>query len=141
MKNIAFPRFPYDEYQRRLKKGSELMDKYGVDALVLTASANMYYFAQVEWQTISADRLKRIVIFPKDHEPTIIGYYVSSAVLQSYVEDVRDCIVPSKGILTNTPIWFRNKVVDAFRDLKLDNKVIGLDTDPRYNGNVVTITS
>ena len=55
-KEVRFPRFPYDEFKKRLAKVRELMRKYGIDALLLFAPENLYYYTGFKKENLAVGK-------------------------------------------------------------------------------------
>lgn len=118
--------FPTDEYQMRLKKARNLMDKYEFDALLVTAKENVLYFSGL--QTVGWDSKHRPlgVILPREGGPTMVIPESLAVVAKetSWVDDVRLWGGFKKPNLPKDPI---TGIVDALKDLGLSDKRIGME--------------
>lgn len=121
-----FAPFPVDEYQMRYKKARDLMGKYELDGLLLTAKENVVYFTGL--QTVGWDSKHRPlgVILPRDGAPVSIIPESLAIVSKetSWVDDVRLWGGFKKPNLPKDPII---GICDALRSLGLADKRIGME--------------
>jgi len=63
---VRFPRFPYEEYEGRVSKARELMGKHGIDALLLFAPEDIFYYTGFKKENLAVEkRWRRGLYFRK----------------------------------------------------------------------------
>jgi Xaa-Pro aminopeptidase len=92
----VYDKFSPTEYQRRHQHAKQLMERDGLDALILTGGKNIYSFGgAVTWATGLIDQrgVCQYVVLPKDGEPMLIyphaGCHIEAARLMVGISDVR----------------------------------------------------
>ena len=126
-KEVHFPRFPKEEFQGRLAKAKELMGKFGIDALLLFAPENIYYYTGFKKENIPVEkRWRRGVILPKNGQPVMLAgnEVFFNATITSWVEDIRGWGGPPE---LGRPQNFLNAFVQILQDLDLHRKVLGME--------------
>jgi Xaa-Pro aminopeptidase len=121
------PHIPEYEFNLRIAKAKKLLAKHGLDAMILFAEENKYYYggyrdAIMMW----TDRWRHCFIVSQEHDPVFVG----EAILDSNVRRttwVRDARYWSGVKVWRVHIAFIDVLVDTLIDLKLDNKVIGME--------------
>jgi Xaa-Pro aminopeptidase len=84
--------FPRSEFERRTQKARELMDGVGMDALLITAEMNYYYFSghrgHAPWSTFTRPL---VMILPKESDPVVLVHLFTEPETSSrtWVNDVR----------------------------------------------------
>jgi len=130
MKEPLFAEFPVSEYKFRHKRARELMDEYGLDALILTEEENLRYFTG--YRTVDFDIKPdfQMFILPRDDKSDgviIIPMHLVGASKMSCIEDVRHW----KGEGPESKEDFRggpvDTVVDTIKYLKSDKGKIGME--------------
>jgi len=103
--------FPREEYQRRCRAAQAAMRASGIDALVLTAEANLNYFTGhrhfAPWTTFTRPEL---CLLPASGDPTLIvhAFLEADARRDSGLTDVRPYMP-----LTGTPVDLIREVIEA----------------------------
>jgi Xaa-Pro dipeptidase len=120
--------FPVEEYQRRIRKTKEQMDKRGMQLLLVTDPANMNYLTGYDGWSFYVHQ--GVVVSLDDDQPFWFGREQDSngARLTSFLSD--DCIFgyPDHYVqsrYTHTMRW----VADLLRQKGLDKKRFGLEMD------------
>lgn len=126
-KEVRFPRFPYDEFKKRLARVRELMGKYGIDAVLLFAPENLYYYTGFKKENLAVGkRWRRSAIIPKDGEPVMLmgNEVFFNATITSWVEDIRGWGGPPE---LGRPQNFIEAYIQVIRELDLHQKVLGME--------------
>ncbi|MFX0200092.1 MAG: aminopeptidase P family N-terminal domain-containing protein, partial [Candidatus Hodarchaeota archaeon] len=126
-REVRFPRFPQNEYKQRLSKARDLMGKYGIDALLLFAPENLYYYTGFKKENLPLEkRWRRGVIIPKNGDPVMLmgNEVFFNATLTSWVEDIRGWGGPPE---LGRPQNFVEAFVELIKELDLQNKVLGME--------------
>jgi len=92
MRNPAFYNIPKEEYQQRIKKSKELLEKFKMDALVVYDPENVRYYTGFNKVGMGVERRWRMgFIILKDRDPIFIVPYVmeKASVHQIWVDDIR----------------------------------------------------
>lgn len=114
--------YSVEEYKARHGRAVELIAAAGMDAIMVTAEANINYFSgfrhHAPWTTHTRPE---ILIIPVDSDPVLIvqGFLVYDAKLDTWITDVR-----GYPTLTGTPI---DLVVGVIKELGLEGKIIGAE--------------
>ncbi len=114
--------FDREEYVNRHSRLVELLDKNGLDALMVTAEPNVSYYSGwrnfIPWWTYSRPY---ILILTKYHNPVLLvqGFHHYDASHDSWIKDVR-----RYDSLTGVPAVI---VADLYKELGLMGKRIGLE--------------
>jgi Xaa-Pro dipeptidase len=92
----VYDKFSPDEYQRRHQHAQKVMERDGLDALILTGGKNIYSFGgAVTWATGLIDQrgVCQYVVLPKEGEPMLIyphaGCHIEAARRMVGIRDVR----------------------------------------------------
>lgn len=78
--------FPEQEYQTRLDRVREMMDRRGLDALLLTSPENVYYLCGLDHQGYFA---YQALILPRQGQPLLVTRAMERAIVRDQVRDVR----------------------------------------------------
>ncbi|OGO20720.1 MAG: hypothetical protein A2Z14_01140, partial [Chloroflexi bacterium RBG_16_48_8] len=94
--DTVYDKFSPAEYQRRKKHAQQVMERDGLDALILTGGKNIYSFGgAVTWATGLIDQrgVCQYVVMPKEGEPMLIyphaGCHIEAARQMVGIRDVR----------------------------------------------------
>jgi Xaa-Pro aminopeptidase len=121
------PHIPEEEFKLRIAKVKETMAKHGMDAMILFAEENKYYYGGYRDAALMfTDRWRHCFIVSQEHEPVFVGESVLENNLKktTWVKDGRFwCGIKPWRL----PLKFNDLLVDTLIDLKLDNKVIGME--------------
>lgn len=116
--------FERPELQRRAERARELMDRHGLDALLVTgdfsAGMNYYYLSGHLPRDYQLNYSRpHVMVLPKDGEPFlwIYGINVENAKAQSWVDDVRAYDPPFSG----------EALATALKEQGLDAATIGVE--------------
>ena len=103
------------------------MAKHGLDAMVLFADENKYYYGGYRDAALMfTDRWRHCFIVSQEHDTVFVGESIldSNVRKTTWVKDTRYwCGVKPWRL----PLKFIEVFVDTMIDLKLDNKVIGME--------------
>jgi Xaa-Pro aminopeptidase len=124
-------KFSREEYSSRLEKLRGLMDRNGLDAVVVTNHQNVNYFAGITsilagipggYGTVRP----LIVVLPKNLEPTVIVQFTDegNARANSWISDVRSWV--------NLPFHHR-PLESVLRDKGLDSRKIGMELSREFH--------
>ncbi len=126
------PHIPQSDFNLRIEKAKQTMAKHGIDAMVLFAEENKYYYGGYRDAALMfTDRWRHCIIVSQEHDPVFVG----ESVLDSNVRKttwIRDCRYWCAIKAWRLPIRFLDVFVDTMIDLKLDNKVIGMEYGPHH---------
>jgi len=125
MKHPPYAEIPYEEYRGRLDKAHGLMEQEGIDALLLFAGKNVYYYSGYR-RTVDTVKVEGILI-PKRHPPVMLMPQLTSRYCEKavWIEDIR----PYSGApYLNYPKTAVDLATQTLQDLGLDRAVIGLET-------------
>ena len=126
-REVRFPHFPYEEYERRLTKAKELMGRYGIDALLLFAPEDIFYYTGFKKENIAVEkRWRRGCVFPKKGEIVMLmgNEVFFNATITSWVKDIRGWGGPPE---LGRPQDFVDGYVGLIKEMDLHNKVLGLE--------------
>ena len=89
--NLQYAMFSRKEMESRYARARELMERRGIDALLISGEENFQYFAGTAASLALHYSLTRpsIFILPADREPIIVTQGKDNLVLGSYVTDIR----------------------------------------------------
>jgi Xaa-Pro dipeptidase len=124
---VMFQRFPYEEYETRVSKAKDLMGKYGVDALLLFAPENIFYYTGFKKENFAVEkRWRRGAILPKNGEMAMLmgNEVFFNAKVTSWVRDIRPWGGP---VELGRPQNFVEAFIQLIRDLDLHHKVLGME--------------
>jgi Xaa-Pro aminopeptidase len=124
---VRFPRFPYEEYKNRVSRARDLMGKYGVDALLLFAPENIFYYTGFKKENFAIEkRWRRGVILPKNGEMIMLtgNEVFFNATVTSWVRDIRAWGGP---VELGRPQNFVEGFVQLIKDVDLHHKVLGME--------------
>ncbi len=121
------PYMPREEFEFRIQRAKALLARHGIDAMVLFAYGNkQYYGGFLESNYRFTDRWRHCIIVSQEHDPVFVG----ESVLNNNISKttwIKDARLWSAIKLWRLPVRFMDVFLDAIHDLKLDNKVIGLE--------------
>ena len=126
------PHIPEEEFKLRTAKAKELLAKHGIDAMVLFADGNKYYYGGYREANLRfTARWRHCVIVSQEHDPVFVGESVLNNGIQktTWIKDARYW---SMVKVWRLPVRFMDVFVDTMIDLNLDNKVIGLEYGPGH---------
>ena len=126
------PHIPKGEFDLRIRKAKKLLAKHGIDALLLFAEENKYYYGGYRDAALMfTDRWRHCIIVSQEHDPVFVG----ESVLDSNVRKttwIRDSRYWCGVKAWRFPIRFIDVLVDTLISLHLDNKVIGMEYGPHH---------
>ena len=129
-KEKPFAEIPYEEYKLRIEKGKELAAKHKIDALLLFSPTNIrYYTGFVKTSTVTGPWIRRSAVIPIKGEPVLVGNFMVYAPATTWVKDIRERLTSATDSKPYAELF-----IETIKDLKLDNKVLGIDLDPWYPG-------
>ena len=121
------PHIPKQEFDLRIAKAKQLLAKHGIDAMILFAEENKYYYCGYRDAALMfTDRWRHCFIVSQEHDPVFVGESIldSNVRKTTWVRDVRYwCGIKAWRL----PIHFNDVLVDTLISLNLDNKVIGME--------------
>jgi len=121
------PHIPKEEFDLRIAKAKDLLAKHGIDAMVLFAEEDKYYYGGYRDAALMfTDRWRHCFIVSQEHDPVFVG----ESILDSNVRKttwVTDCRYWAGVKQWRLPIRFIDLFVDTMTSLGLDNKVIGME--------------
>lgn len=121
------PHIPEKEFKQRTEKAKKLLAKHGLDAMILFAEENKYYYGGYRDAALMfTDRWRHCFIVSQEHDTVFVGESIldSNVRKTTWVNDTRYWA----GIKSwRLPLRFNDVLVDTIIDLKLDNKVIGME--------------
>jgi Xaa-Pro aminopeptidase len=126
------PYIPKEEFEGRTRKAKELLARHGMDAMVLFAYSNkQYYGGYREANMRHTDRWRHCFIVSQDHDTVFVGESVlhNGVTKTTWVKDLR---LWSSVTLWRLPTRFLDVFTATMSDLRLDNKVIGLEMGPGH---------
>ncbi|MFH2066126.1 MAG: Xaa-Pro peptidase family protein [Pseudomonadota bacterium] len=126
------PHLPKAEFDLRISKAKELLVKHGLDAIVLFAEENKYYYGGFRDAILMfTDRWRHCIIVSQEHEPVFVGEIVldSQVMKTTWIRDARYWTAIKAFRL---PTRFIDAFLDTMISLKLDNKVIGMEYGPHH---------
>jgi Xaa-Pro aminopeptidase len=121
------PHIPESEFNLRTDKAKKLLAKHGLDAMILFAEENKYYYGGYRDAALMfTDRWRHCFIVSQDHDTVFVGESIldSNVRKTTWVKDTRYWAGIKQWRL---PLKFNDILVDTLIDLKLDNKVIGME--------------
>lgn len=121
------PHIPEEEFNLRIAKAKQTLAKHGMDAMILFAEENKYYYGGYRDAALMfTDRWRHCFIVSQEHDTVFVGESVldNNVNKTTWVKDARFwCGIKSWRL----PLKFNDLLVDTLIELKLDNKVIGLE--------------
>jgi len=126
-REVRFPRFPYTEFQQRLGKVKELMGKNGIDALLLFAPENLYYYTGFKKENVAMEkRWRRGAIILKDGDPMMLmgNEVFFNATLTSWIKDIKGWGGPPE---LGRPQNFIEAYIQLIKEIDLHRKVLGME--------------
>jgi len=136
---VHYPNIPYDEYQRRIDLAKHLLSEHGLDAMVLFAPVNWYYYGGFTDPAQMHNEAWRVaLIITQDRDPVAVGdtNFIWTFAHVSWVEDVRfhfaqkhPAYAPIASGTTFYKVFF-----DTIKSLGLHNKTIGFETGAEIAG-------
>jgi Xaa-Pro dipeptidase len=91
-KGVNFPNMPRDEYEARIRRARELMQKHKVDALLLFAPEDLYYYTGFKKENFPIEKKwRRGAIIPLEGDPAMLmgNEVYFNAFTTSWVKDIR----------------------------------------------------
>lgn len=121
------PHIPKAEFDLRTAKTKQILAKHGIDAMILFSEENKYYYGGYRDAALMfTDRWRHCIIVSQDHDPVFVGESIldSNVRKTTWIKDTRSwCGVK----IWRLPLKFNDVLVNTIIDLKLDNKVIGME--------------
>lgn len=121
------PHIPEEEFNQRIAGAKQTLARHGMDAMILFAEENKYYYGGYRDAALMfTDRWRHCFIVSQEHDPVFVGESVLENNLKktTWVRDGRFwCAIKPWRL----PLKFNDLLVDTLIDLKLDNKVIGME--------------
>jgi Xaa-Pro dipeptidase len=124
---VRFPHLPREEYEGRFRKAKELMSKYGIDALLLFAPENLYYYTGFKKENFAVEkRWRRGAIIPKDADPVMLmgNEVFFNAVTSTWVNDIRGWGGKQEF---GRPQDFMEAFTGIIKELALYDKTLGME--------------
>lgn len=115
-----YPDFPVEEYEHRYARARALMEKQGIDALLITAETNYLYFTGHRSPQNPVDKIRPyVVLLPRDRDPVVfvMPFEEGHVRFTTWITDVRPY-----GLLQHNTV-----IADTLRDLRLDGGRIGCE--------------
>ena len=124
MKQAPYAELPKDEYESRLNKAQELMQKSGLDAILLFGNRDVYYYSGYR-RTVATVKVEGILI-PAAHAPVMFVPQLTSRYCEKavWVEDVRFYGGAAHLSYAKTVVDLVAQTLDEFA---LDSGTIGLE--------------
>ncbi|MDP6182759.1 MAG: Xaa-Pro peptidase family protein [Gammaproteobacteria bacterium] len=139
--NVKWPLIPREEFRHRIENTQRLLAASAMDAMVLFAPANWWYYAGwTDAGFMHCPAWRCCVIVLPDRDPVIVAhgaYAYFGIASSSWVDDVRPW--------SEEPIWatphsdFWVCLFDTLADLNLSDKVLGVETGPQFTMNYLSI--
>lgn len=135
MKRPNFSYFPKEEYERRYRKASKLMEKYNIDLLLVTSKENISYFMGYDFGELEIDDkyFYCFGILPKDMslKPTLlVGEGNEGTASMSWVEDKRFFTYSKKQFMG---MQYMDLLIEIIKEKGLDKSNLGLELGPGMN--------
>lgn len=122
-----YPHIPKEEFDLRIARAKQIMARHGLDAMILFAEENKYYYGGYRDAALMfTDRWRHCIIVSQEHAPVFVG----ESVLDGNVRKttwIKDCRYWCGVKAWRLPLKFIDLLVDTLISLKLDNKVIGME--------------
>ena len=130
LRDVKWPRMPHDEYHRRIDKAKELLTKHKMDAVLLFSPTSWFYYGG--WTDVAQmhnDVWRSAMILCQDRDPVVVAHtaFQSCLTLTSHIEEARYWNSESRK---RYPRSFLRLFLDTIRDLRLDDKVLGIEAGP-----------
>ncbi len=112
--------FPEQEYQERYRRAQELMERDGLDALIVSEKNNYWYFSGLISYQLDHIQRPQICILPKRGKPTLLVYGNDKAKAKAlpWVGDVRAYVdVP----------FPENMIADSLKEMALGEAKLGFE--------------
>ncbi len=126
------PHIPRVEFDARILRARQLLEKYETDAMILFSYDNKYYYGGYRESNIRyTHRWRHCLILSQEHDPVFIGEWV----LNNSVEKttwIKDSRYWSPVKLWNLPDSFMDVLVNTIRELNLEHSRIGLEYGSEY---------
>jgi Xaa-Pro dipeptidase len=131
---VKWPLIPYEEYRLRVDKAREWLVNSEIDALVLFAPANWWYYGG--WTDdgfMHCPCWRSCMIVLQGQDPVIVGHLAHTlwdVATTCWVEDIRPW--------SEEPLWgtshqtFWPLLFDTIKDLGLSEKTLGVETGPQF---------
>ncbi|RJP33764.1 MAG: aminopeptidase P family protein [Actinobacteria bacterium] len=131
-----YPTIPKAEFELRNARARELMEERGMDAMILFAPANVYYFTGFRDPCLmETHRWRYCAILPREGETVLIveNVFNNNARQTTHVKDVRTwCRIKVWWL----PVTFQECLVNTLRDLGLAGGVLGWERGDSFALNV-----
>lgn len=115
-----YPDFSKEEFQGRWRRAQELMEKEGIDGLLITERLNYMYFTGHNSVQNRIDKIRPYVfILPREGEGTLItmSFEVEQVYDTSWVQDIRQA-----GLMDHSKF-----IAEILKEKGLEGKVIGCE--------------
>ena len=126
---VKWPNFPYDEYRRRIDRAKQLLNKHGLDAMLLFSPTSWWYYGGwTDAAQMHNDCWRSAMILCADRDPVVVAHnaFQSTLALNTYIEDMRMWTELSR----RRPNAFWPLFFSTIEDLGLSNGVLGVETGP-----------
>ncbi|GAG17873.1 unnamed protein product, partial [marine sediment metagenome] len=85
---VKWPHFPYDEYRLRIDKARQLLNKHGLDALLLFSPTSWWYYGGwTDAAQMHNDCWRSAMILCADRDPVVVAHnaFQSTLALNTYI--------------------------------------------------------
>ncbi len=130
MKEPLFGDFPLKEYISRHKKARELMERYNIDALILSEEENLRYFTgyHTVYFAVKLDFQLFILTKNENHEGVLLlPIHSANTAGTSCIEDVRHWLGEGPSNKNDYRGDAVSKLVDTLKDLGVNKGNIGME--------------
>lgn len=124
---VKWPFIPYEEYMLRINKAKELLNKHGLDALILFSPTDWWYYGGwTDAAQMHTDCWRSAMIVCAEGDPVVVahGAFQSTLALNTYIEDVRLWTEMSR----RSPNAFWPFFYETIEDLGLSKGILGIET-------------
>ena len=135
---VQWPNLPFEEYQRRIERAREVLAEHRLDALILFAPTNWWYYGGFTDAAQMHNAIWRVaLIVSQDHDPVAVAESTFFWVFAhtSWVEDVRfHGAAPHPAVKAmRAGDDFYRVLFEAIRSLGLAASTLGLETGPEID--------
>lgn len=126
------PHLPKEEFDGRITRAKQLLAQHGIDAMILFAYDNKYYYGGYRESNYRyTTRWRHCVIVSQEHDPVFIGESVLTGSVRrtTWLKDIRTW---SQVKIWRLPLTFMEVLESTLIELHLDHKVIGLEYGDEY---------
>jgi len=126
-KGVNFPNIPRDEYDGRIRKARELMAKHKIDALLLFAPEDLYYYTGFKKENFPLEKKwRRGAIIPLEGDPVMLmgNEVYFNAFTTSWVQDIRGWGGKAEY---GRPQNFLDEFCNILKEKKLNQKTLALE--------------